>query len=173
MGESMTKKRTARGRRQRRRREGRFGLSDLVVVLLIFGIVTASAVPGFNRFMRSIELNKQVQRVAAMFRVVRQKAITDNRVTVVWWSAAENRWGSWEDQSGNGKLDEGEPTDGAVTLPASLRVDRAGTNPFPTDTLRFLPDGSASASGSLIFSNSDGYTRSLSVVRLTGMVTVQ
>jgi len=169
----MTKKRTARSRRPRRRRDGRFGLSDLVVVLLIFGIVTASAVPGFNRFMRSIELNKQVQRVATMLRVVRQKAITDNRATVVWWSAAEKRWGSWEDQNGNGKLDEGESTDTPVTLPAWLRVDRAGTNPFPTDTLRFLPDGSASASGSLIFSNSDGYTRSLSVVRLTGMVTVQ
>ncbi|HYR69635.1 MAG TPA: hypothetical protein VER77_07100 [Candidatus Dormibacteraeota bacterium] len=114
----MTKKRTARSRRPRRRRDGRFGLSDLVVVLLIFGIVTASAVPGFNRFMRSIELNKQVQRVATMLRVVRQKAITDNRATVVWWSAAEKRWGSWEDQNGNGKLDEGESTDTPVTLPA-------------------------------------------------------
>ena len=169
----MTKKRAARSRRPRRRRDGRFGLSDLVVVLLIFGIVTASAVPGFNRFMRSLELNKQVQRVASMLRVVRQKAITGNRVYVVWWNAAENRWSSWDDQNSNGKLDEGESTETPVTLPTWLRVDRAGTNPFPTDSIRFLPDGSASSSGSLIFSNSDGYTRSLSVVRLTGMVTVQ
>ncbi|HEY6221889.1 MAG TPA: GspH/FimT family pseudopilin [Candidatus Eisenbacteria bacterium] len=169
----MTKKRAARSRRPRRRRDGRFGLSDLVVVLLIFGIVTASAVPGFNRFMRSLDLNKQVQRVAAMLRVVRQKAITDNRVCVVWWNAGEKRWGFWEDENNNGKRDEGESTEAPVTLPASLRVDRAGTNPFPSDSVRFLPDGSASASGSLIFSNPDGYTRSLSVVRLTGMVTVQ
>src|SRR6266850_1819662 len=103
MGEGMTKKRTPRGRRPRRRRDGRFGLSDLVVVLVIFGIVTASAVPGFNRFMRSLDLNKQVQRVAAMLRVVRQRAITDNRVYVVWWNAAENRWGFWEDENNNGK----------------------------------------------------------------------
>lgn len=169
----MTKKRTPRSRRPRRGRDGRFGFSDLVVVLLIFGIVTASAVPGFNRFMRSIELNKQVQRVASMLRVVRQKAITDNRVCIVSWSAAENRWGSWVDVNGNGRLDEGESSETPVTLPSWLRIDRAGTNPFPSDTLRFLPDGSASASGSLIFSNSDGYSRSLSVVRLTGMVTVQ
>jgi len=144
-----------------------------VVVLLIFGIVTASAVPGFNRFMRSLDLNKQVQRVATMLRVVRQKAIADNRVYVVWWNAAENRWGSWNDGNNDGKRDEGEATETPVMLPAWLRVDRSGTNPFPSDSLRFLPDGSASASGSLIFSNSDGYTRSLSVVRLTGMVTVQ
>jgi len=169
----MTKKRTARSRRPRRRRDGRFGLSDLVVVLLIFGIVTASAVPGFNRFMRSIDLNKQVQRVAAMLRVVRQKAITDNRVAMIWWNADESKWVAWEDANGNGTLDEGESTEATVVLPAWLRVERAGTNPFPSDALRFLPDGSASASGTLIFSNADGYTRSLSVVRLTGMVTVQ
>jgi Tfp pilus assembly protein FimT len=145
----------------------------LVVVLLIFGIVTASAVPGFNRFMRSLDLNKQVQRIATMLRVARQKAITENNVTVVWWSTADNRWGWWDDDDNDGKHDEGEATQAPVTLPASLTFGRSSTNAFPSDTLRFLPDGSASASGSLMFSNSDGYTRSLSVVRLTGMVTVQ
>jgi Tfp pilus assembly protein FimT len=169
----MSRNQAARRRRSRRRKDGRFGLSDLVVVLLIFGIVTASAVPGFNRFMRSLDLNRQVQRIATMLRVVRQKAITENNVTVVWWSAADNRWGWWDDDNSNGKCDEGEATEAPVTLPAWLSVGRAGTNNFPSDSLRFLPDGSASASGSLIFSNSDGYTRSLSVVRLTGMVTVQ
>jgi len=169
----MTKSPAARRKRPRRRKDGRFGLSDLVVVLLIFGIVTASAVPGFNRFMRSLELNKQVQRIATMLRVVRQKAITENNVTVVWWSAAEKRWGWWDDDNNNGKCDEGEATEAPVALPAWLTVGGSDTNSFPSDSLRFLPDGTASASGSLIFTNSDGYTRSLSVVRLTGMVTVQ
>jgi Tfp pilus assembly protein FimT len=169
----MRRNQAAPHRRSRRRRNGRFGLPDLVVVLLIFGIVTASAVPGFNRFMRSLDLNKQVQRIATMLRVARQKAITENNVTVVWWSAADNRWGWWDDDDNDGKLDEGEATEAPITLSASFKVSRSGTNPFPSDTLRFLPDGSASGSGSLMFSNSDGYTRSLSVVRLTGMVTVQ
>ena len=164
---------TARHRRSRRRRNGRFGLPDLVVVLLIFGVVTASAVPGFNRFMRSVDLNKHVQRIATMLRVARQKAITENNVTVVWWSAADNRWGWWDDDNNDGKQDEGEATQAPVTLPAWLAIGRSGTNTFPSDSLRFLPNGSASASGSLMFSNPDGYTRSLSVVRLTGMVTVQ
>ena len=44
-------------------------------VLVLGGIVTAMAVPGINRFMRSIDLNKQVQQVASMFRVARQRAI--------------------------------------------------------------------------------------------------
>ena len=159
-------------RRRPRSRGGRFGLPDLVVVLLIFGVVTASAVPGFNRFMRSVDLNKQVQRIAAMLRVVRQKAITENNAYVVWWNPADNTWGWWDDDNNDGKQD-GEATEAPVTVPAWIAVERSGTNSFPSDTLRFLPNGSATASGSLIFSNSDGFKRSLSVVRLTGMVTVQ
>jgi hypothetical protein len=37
----------------------------------------------------------------------------------------------------------------------------------------FNPDGTASQSFTLVFSNSDGYSRSISVIRPTGMVTVQ
>ena len=169
----MKRKQSSRRRTSRSRREGRFGLPDLVVVLLIFGVVTASAVPGFNRFMRSLDLNKQVQRIATMLRVVRQSAITENNAYVVWWNAADNTWGWWDDDNNNGKHDDGEASQTPASLPAWIAVGRSRTNPFTSDTLRFLPDGSASASGSWMFSNSDGFTRSLSVVRLTGMVTVQ
>ena len=56
---------------------------------------------------------------------------------------------------------------------SSSRRGPSCTNPFASDTLTFQPNGSASESGSVIFTNPDGYTRSLSVVRPTGMVTVQ
>jgi Tfp pilus assembly protein FimT len=169
----MKRNQSTRRGRSRSRRGGRFGLPDLVVVLLIFGVVTASAVPGFNRFMRSVDLNKQVQRIAAMLRVVRQRAITENNAYVVRWNVADHTWSWWDDDNNDGKQDEGEATEAPVALPAWIEIGRSGTNSFPSDSLRFLPDGSASASGSLIFSNSDGFKRSLSVVRLTGMVTVQ
>jgi Tfp pilus assembly protein FimT len=169
----MTRKRGGTRPRPRPERDRQFGLPDLVVVLLIFGLVTACSVPGLNRFLRSLDLNKQVQRVATMLRVVRQKAITDNRVYVVWWNPADLSFSYWNDENDDGKRDEREEAGEPVALPAWVKVDRSETNPFPSDSLRFLPDGSASASGSLIFANSDGYARSLSVVRLTGMVTVQ
>ncbi len=104
----MKRKQSSRRRTPRSRRDGRFGFPDLVVVLLIFGVVTASAVPGFNRFMRSVDLNKQVQRIAAMLRVVRQKAITENNAYVVWWNATDKTWGWWDDDNNDGKRDEGE-----------------------------------------------------------------
>ena len=148
-------------------------LPDLAVVLVLGGIVTAIAVPGINRFMRSIDLNKQVQQVASMFRVARQRAITENHPIVIYWSPERRGFGWWDDGNDNGVKDPREDGQDPVPLPTWVVVSASSANRFPSDSLRFAPDGTASASGSLTFSNSDGYARSLSVVRPTGMVTVQ
>ena len=152
---------------------GWFRIQDLAVALVLSGIVTAVAVPGINRFMRSLDLNRQAQQVASMFRVARQRAITDNNACVVWWSRAQRGWGWWDDDNDNGVKDATEAGQDPAPLPTWVVVSPSSGNPFPSDSLRFAPDGSASASGSVTLSNSDGYARSLSVVRPTGMVTVQ
>jgi len=172
-GKSVRKKRAPRPRASAPKEGARLNLSDLVAVLVVFAVVTAMAVPGFNRFLRSLDLNKQVQRVATMFRVVRQRAITDNHTCVVWWSGTDRGWGWWEDEDDDGVQEETEAHQAPQPLPAWVVLSRSGTNPFRSDTLRFTPDGGASESGTWMFSNPDGYTRSLSVVRWTGMVTVQ
>lgn len=148
-------------------------IPDLAAFLVLGGIVTAIAVPGINRFMRSIDLNKQVQQVASMFRVARQRAITENNPIVVYWSPEQRGFGWWDDDNGNGVRDPREDGQDPVPLPTWVVVSASSANHFPSDSLRFAPDGTASASGSITFSNSDGYARSLSVVRPTGMVTVQ
>lgn len=162
---------TAGGRAPRR--GVRLGVPDVAVFLVLAGIVTAVAVPGINRFMRSLDLNKQVQHVATVFRVARQRAITDNNDTIVWWSPERRGWGWWDDDNENGVWDPFEAGRDPAPLPSWVAVTPSDANPFPSDSLRFEPDGSASASGSVTLINSDGYARSLSVVRQTGMVTVQ
>lgn len=157
----------------RPRRGAWFRVPDLAVVLVLVGMVTAVAVPGINRFLRSLDLNRQTQQVASMLRVARQRAITENNPYVVWWSDTSRGWGWWDDDDADGVRDESEAAREPAPLPAWVIVSPSGTNPFPSDTLRFFPDGSASASGSVVLSNPDGYARSLSVVRPTGMVTVQ
>ena len=150
-----------------------FTLTELAVVMVIFGILTAIALPGFNKFMRTLDLNSEIQRAATSMRVVRQRAITENNDYVVWYDSGVNGFGWWDDDNNNGVKDGPEASHVPEALPHWITVTNSGSNPFPSDSVTFLPNGSASVSGSRIFSNSDGYTRSLSVVRPTGMVTVQ
>ena len=164
---------TARPSGERRARCAGFTLMELMVVLVIFGIVSAVALPGFNRFLRSVDLNSQVQRISTLIRVVRQRAITENNNYIVWWSPTVQGWGWFDDDNNDGVHQVTEKIELPTALPTWITVTNSGTNPFPSDSLTFQPNGSASASGSAIFSNPEGYTRSLSVVRPTGMVTVQ
>ncbi len=150
-----------------------FTLVELAIVLVIFGIVSALAVPGLNKFLRSVQLNGEVQGFATTLRVVRQRAITENNTYVLYWDATERKLKWWDDEDNDGVKDGTEKFGETAALAPWITVTNSSTNPFPSDTVRFVPNGSASVSGSVIYSNPEGYARSLSVVRPTGMVTVQ
>lgn len=157
----------------RRRSERGFSLAELMVVMVIFGIMTAIALPGFNRFMRSMELNNQVQTIATKMRVMRQRAVTENNTYRLWYDWWSRSFGWWDDDQSDFIYVFGEQWNGAPYLPNWITVANSATNPMTQFWTTFNPDGSASQSFTLIFTNSDGYSRSISVVRPTGMVTVQ
>jgi type II secretion system protein H len=163
---------TAAAAREARAGAG-FTLVELAIVLVIFGIVSAIAIPGLNKFLRSVEMNGEVQQFATTMRVVRQRAITENNNYVLYWDPTERKLKWWDDDNNNGVQDGPEKFGETAALANWITVTNSSTNPFPSDTVLFVPNGSASVSGSVIYSNPEGYSRSLSVVRPTGMVTVQ
>jgi len=157
---------------ERRHNDG-FSLVELMVVIVIFGIMTAVALPGFNKFMRSLDLNNQVQVTASMLRVARQRAITENNTYRIWYDWFARDFGWWDDDNSDFVFVWGEKFTMPQSKAAWIAVAQSGGNPMTSFWTTFSPDGSASQSFTLIFTNSDGYSRSLSVIRPTGMVTVQ
>ncbi|HEU4723842.1 MAG TPA: GspH/FimT family pseudopilin [Candidatus Eisenbacteria bacterium] len=155
-----------------RRSDSGFTLMELMVVLVIFSIVTAVALPGLNKFLRSVELSGTVERMATSLRVIRQRAVTENNNYVAVLGANDNiLW--WDDDDNDGVKDNTEKTGENAPIPSWVTVTNDPGNTFASDTLTFSPNGSASQSGTLIFSNADGYQKTLSVIRPTGMVTAQ
>jgi len=159
----------------RTRAEGEegFSLTELMIVLVIFGIMTAVALPGINRFMRSLDLNNQVQVVATRLRVARQRAITENNVYRCWYDPWSRNFGWWDDDNSDFMFVWGEQFGLPQAMPTWINAAVDPSNPMGSIWTMFNPDGSASQSFTLIFTNSDGYSRTLSVIRPTGMVTVQ
>lgn len=156
----------------RKRADGGFTLMELMVVLVVFSIVTAIALPGLNKFLRSVELSGTVERMATSLRVIRQRAVTENNNYVAVLGANDNiLW--WDDDDNDGVKDNTEKTGENAPIPSWMTVTNDPGNTFASDTLKFFPNGSASESGTIIFSNADGYQKSLSVIRPTGMVTAQ
>ena len=160
-------------RAARPRPDAGFSLAELAVVLVVFGILSAIALPGLNKFLRSLDLNGQVQSSAATLRVVRQRAITENNDYCATYDATARAFVWFDDDNNDGVKQSTEKSGQTQGLSSWITVTESVSNPFSSSTLIFYPNGSTNSSGSLIFSNADGYSRSLSVVRPTGMVTVQ
>ena len=156
----------------RRRRVAGFTLVELSIVLVIFGIVSAVALPGLNKFLRSVELNNAVNNSATRLRVARQKAITESNTYKCWLNFWSKEWGWWDDDNSDGMWVSTERWDPGSPLPDWITVTNSATNPMTNFWTDFSPNGSANQSFTLVYTNSDGYSRSLSVIRSTGMVTV-
>jgi hypothetical protein len=103
---------------------------------------------------------------------VRQRAITERNDFVVVLGARDHiEW--WDDDDNDGVKDGAEESGASPLLPGWMAAANDSGNPFASDTLTFYPDGSASQSGTLVFRNMDGFQRTVSVIRPTGMVTMQ
>ena len=61
--------------------------------------------PGLNKFLRSVQLNGDVQGFATTLRVVRQRAITENNTYVLYWDATERKLKWWDDEDNDGVKD--------------------------------------------------------------------
>ncbi len=148
-------------------------LVEVMVALVIFGVLIALGLPGFRKYLASHMVDGAANRLAVNLRLARQRAATEQNNYKVTFDPSTNTYTILDDDNGNNVADAGESVLGPNNIPAELTVTNGPISPFPGDSLVFYPNGTASATGAVTISNSQGFWRLVAVVRSTGAVALR
>jgi prepilin-type N-terminal cleavage/methylation domain-containing protein len=152
-----------------RRTQNGFTVLELAITVTLSGILLAASVPAVGLLLQSGNLNSAVDQAAGHLRLARQMAAATGFPQLVVWSEADGSYRIVEDRNGNGNADSAESSLGPFLLPERISVDAENTE-ITAAPLRFLPDGSASASGFLTYRSERGRSAALQLIGSTGQV---
>jgi len=150
-----------------------FSTIELMVVLVILGITLAATIPSFRNSLKTQRLDGAADRIAVKMRLARSRAIAENTPYLIAWYAVSGELFLVRDENGDGTPNWGdEYQEGPIGLPDGVSLANSTTDPFPEDYVSFLPDGSTSASGTLVLSNEKGLKLNINLLQPSGVVSV-
>jgi prepilin-type N-terminal cleavage/methylation domain-containing protein len=149
-----------------------FSLIELMVTLILTTIMLGAAIPALSRYLRTHELLGYVENFSADLRLCRQRAATQGNNFVFTWNALTEEYTILDDTNNNGTADVGEPTIGPKAMPEGLTLTNGPSDPFVSTTLTFTPNGAASEGGQVTISDANGLSRTVRVLRATGLIKV-
>lgn len=158
---------------RRLRGSGGMTLVEIMGALVIFGILIALGLPAFRSYFATHAVDGAANNMAVNLRLARQKAATEQNNYKVSLDPTAQTYTILDDDNGNNVADAGEMVHGPVNIPAELTVTNGPLTPFPGDSLVFYPNGTASASGTVLISNASGFWRVVAVLRSTGAVAMR
>jgi prepilin-type N-terminal cleavage/methylation domain-containing protein len=153
------------------RRTG-FSAIELMVTLAIMGITLAVSIPAYRLLTGASTLTGGAERVAGNFRLARQMAVSQGVPYIVAWSDSARQVRIVRDENGDGDPDNGEATQGPFTLPGRISLTNPDTLGFANDYVSLLANGTASETGSLVLTDTQGDTRSVFLLAPTGQVRI-
>ena len=152
-----------------------FTLIELMTTVVIIGIVAAMVAPTFDTAIKRNKFKGQTKQIVSMLRTARSKAIAEKKPMGLAYDYEENKLIMFKEMSSpsNYRMDWG--TD---TVKMELQFDSSSVNggaflsfTFINEALIYMPNGSASESGTIDYSYFSGevYCHStLSVLASTG-----
>jgi type IV fimbrial biogenesis protein FimT len=146
-----------------------FTLTELMIVIAIFGLIAVLSVPNYNRFMMGWRLNGETQQLASALRSARSSAIMKNIDVVFTFDEDAGTYSWFEDENRNGNLDNDEYESAQFSLPETVEI--AG-HTLSSTTLTFGSKGTTRESGSITLRNTLNNIRSVRIFGGTGNVTV-
>ncbi len=172
-----------------------FSLTELMVVIIVLSIVTATVTPQFVGSLEDATLRRSARELAATLRLARSHAVTTNAATRFLLDAEGHYWIEGRGRSGAlvgarpfERLDHVPGTHGEITETIATRIERLGAadqrlasrggssaesadGRVPRAMIRFLPDGTTEAIA-IVLRDRDGFELRVRLVPATAAVEI-
>ena len=150
-----------------RKKQSGFTLIEMMVVIAVFAIVAAIAIPNFMSLLPGMRLNGAARQVMGDLMAARMNAVKLNKDTKVTFKDNDYEYEVWYDENSDGKEDASEIT--TKNIQTNYHDVTLGSNINPI----FYPRGTANGNGTItLTSTNSGNSKSVTVI-ITGRVKIQ
>ena len=149
------------------KREAGFSIIELMVVAVIMAIIFAASIPSLRSHTASVNLTKGASMVASTLKLARTRAVATNVPVVVQFNGDAGTYLVFQDDDGDGTLDDGETSSGPYKMPSSTSINEVS---FTNSSVTFAPNGAASETGNVVLANYKDLAKRVDVTAPTGLV---
>ena len=137
-----------------RKRQSGFTLIEMMIVIAVFAIVAAIAIPNFMSLLPGMRLNGAARQVMGDLMAARMNAVKQNNEFKVFFnSPGANQYQILDDDDNDGTADTGE----AITTPAkNIQDNYPDVTVSSTNNPIFFPRGTATGLPTVTLQNSSG-----------------
>jgi prepilin-type N-terminal cleavage/methylation domain-containing protein len=152
-------------------RQGGFSMAEIMVVMLVLGLSLMAGIPAFSRFMQSNNLTSAAEQLGGHFKLARQQAVAEGIPHIVLYNTSSETYVIVQDDNRNNIADDGEPVQGPFELPNHIDLDN-GEPGFTGNQVVLDPDGTASETASVVFTNNREQVITLTLLGPTAQVQI-
>lgn len=149
-------------------REKGFTITELLVVLTVFGLMMAVSVGNFQSVIRNHRLTGATNQLVTHMRLAREKSVAEGNDYIVTFRALMNNYQVWDDEGNDAVMGA---TDSRRTFEMPDGTQMQNPSFFGGNRVTFHSDGTCSASGTVDITNGE-LTKKINVLASTGKVTV-
>ena len=145
-----------------------FSLIEVIVTVAVIGVIAAIALPNMIGWRGERQLQGTARGFAADLQLARLKSIRETENVVVEVDTVADRYQIYVDLNKNESLDAAEETLRNVTCPTGVGISSVT---IPSNLTSLDPRGRSSAIGNVVFQNSAGTIKTISI-NILGSVSI-